>query len=128
MGAPAARSGSRPTGGAADASPAKPSIPSAFSLEELASALANFPANGKPPMDNLHWELVLSGFIMEHEIKKPCRDCGTSLTDSRYFKLTKGGHMFLAAAAIAMEARSGETAKTGSTRRATARPRKGIAQ
>lgn len=82
-------------------------IPSAFTVEALRAALENFPSNGKPPMDDLHFELVILGFIAEHEIKKPCRNCGTSLTDYRYFKLTKGGRVFLATAQ-AIEARSGE--------------------
>jgi hypothetical protein len=71
------------------------SIPSAFTIAELAGALANFPSNGKPPMDDLHWELVLLGFVTEHEVKKPCRNCGTALTDYRYFKPTVGGRVFL---------------------------------
>lgn len=71
---------------------------SAYGVAELAAALANFPSDGKPPADDLHFELILLGFIQEHEVKKPCRNCGASLTDYRFLKLTAGGRMFLAAA------------------------------
>lgn len=67
-------------------------------VEQLLTALVNFPPNGKPVLDGVYWDLVLLGYIAEHEVKKPCKNCGTSLTDYRYFKITQGGRMFMQAA------------------------------
>lgn len=88
------------------------SVPDADRIARLTSALLNFPANGKPALDDNNWDLVLVGFIAEHEVTKPCRNCGQTLTDYRFFKITQAGRLFLAAQGI--EARSGETG-TGST-------------
>lgn len=67
-------------------------------LSAMIDRLANFPSDGKPPIDETTMALIACGFIERQEVQKHCATCGTLRLDYSYLKLTAGGRAFLTVA------------------------------
>jgi len=66
-------------------------------LADIIAFLRDFPSNGKPADTDAYWGARVAGLIEEKEITKPCKNCGTPLTDYRYWKISAAGKVLLQA-------------------------------
>lgn len=66
-------------------------------IAAVAELLFNFPADGKLPETEAATDAFVSGLVTEYTVKKPCRNCGTPLTDYSYCRITQAGRFFMQA-------------------------------
>ena len=66
-------------------------------LQAMADVLINWPADGKPEPSKARSALFISGLIVETDVKKYCKSCGSPQVDYSYCRITEAGKMFLAA-------------------------------
>ena len=66
-------------------------------IAAVAELLFNFPADGKLPETEAATDAFVSGLVQEQRVSKPCRNCGTPLTDYSYCRITQAGRFFMQA-------------------------------
>lgn len=72
-------------------------------IPAMAKALANYPANGKPDLQDPTVQLLREfGLIEEQHTNKRCPACGTERPDHYWYKITPAGRVFMFASGWAL--------------------------